>query len=50
MPPDTSRNEIFRNFPGKEKCSWEKTIGFLFLWYAHEYIDELRADWLVYNE
>ena len=23
---------------------------FSLLWYANEYIDELRADWLVYNE
>ena len=22
-------------------------MGFLLLWYSHEYIDELRADWLV---
>ena len=32
------------------KLSREKTLGFLLLWYAHEYIDELRADWLVFNE
>ena len=23
---------------------------FSLLWYAHEYLDELCADWLVYNE
>ena len=43
------------NGPGAVLCSlihpvifsWEKKLGFLILRYSHEYIDQLRADWLV---
>ena len=27
-----------------------KTLAFSLVWYPHGYLDELCADWLVYNE
>ena len=39
------------NGPGAVICPFFSSVfqGKKDAWYAHEYIDELRAEWLVYN-